>query len=343
MRRVSSLQGEDIDEYWVLKSYPIEERVSRLKQVMALYNRNGVTSIRDLSVSRRDFLAYQQLWSNGELTVRINAIWAPMGHLLDKEELIRQIRAQWGPRTGFGDEWLRIGGLKIHNWGYEKVRAAVLEANRRNWTLAIHHLGGVPVQKIVDILEEADRENPIAGRRFTLEHNFGPLDVLARDEAFNARLRRLGIILAPQPQWGYYGPRDVPLDPKNLEEQNYMPLRDWLEAGLVVTGGSAHPGLPYDPEHPLLGLYWAVTRKHVSGAVLNGDQKLSREMALRLYTTKGAYSTFEENIKGSIESGKLADLVVLSHDYLTVPEDDILNIKVLRTIAGGKTVWKAEP
>jgi hypothetical protein len=341
MRRVFALQGGDIDEYWIMRSYPMQERRKRFKYVMALYNQCGLTSIRDMSVSRRDFIAYQQLWANHELTVRVNAIWAPLGNLLSKEELLRQIREQAGPKSGFGDEWLRVGGIKIHNWGTDKVRAAILEANRWGWTLAIHHLGGLLVTQIVDILEEANKEVPIAGRRFSLEHDFGALDVLGRDENFNARLKRLGLTIAPQPQWGYYGPRDVPLDVKELEKEDYMPLRDWMKAGLNVTGGSDHPGLPYDPDHPLLGLYWSITRKQISGAILNGSQKLTREEALKLYTINGAYATFEEKIKGSIEPGKVADLVVLSDDYLHVPEEKILDIKVLMTMVGGKIVYQA--
>jgi predicted amidohydrolase YtcJ len=116
-----------------------------------------------------------------------------------------------------------------------------------------------------------------------------------------------------------------------------MRVRDWLDAGLRVGGGSDWTLLP---ANPFWILYFFVTRETRLWGVLGSDQRISREEALRLLTINNAYITFEEDVKGSIEPGKLADLVVLSDNYLTVPEAKIRDIKCLMTMLGGKTVYQ---
>ena len=115
------------------------------------------------------------------------------------------------------------------------------------------------------------------------------------------------------------------------------PNRTWLDAGITVKGGS--DVAPYDP---MLGIWSYVTRKNMAGEDMDPAEAITREEALRLYTINGAYGTFEEDVKGSIEAGKLADLVVLSDDLLTVPEDRIRDIKVLKTMVGGETVFERQ-
>ena len=114
-----------------------------------------------------------------------------------------------------------------------------------------------------------------------------------------------------------------------------MPNRTWMDAGVVVKGGS-----DVGPFDPMLGIWTYVTRRNMAGEPMDPDEAITREEALRLYTINGAYGTFEEGIKGSIEAGKLADMVVLSEDLLTVPEDEIKDIQVLATYVGGKEVFR---
>jgi predicted amidohydrolase YtcJ len=109
-----------------------------------------------------------------------------------------------------------------------------------------------------------------------------------------------------------------------------------MDAGVVVKGGS-----DVGPFDPLLGLWTCVTRTNVAGEPMDPTEAITREEALRIYTINGAYGTFEEDIKGSIEPGKLADMLVLSDDLLTVPEDGIREIKVLSTYVGGREVYRA--
>jgi predicted amidohydrolase YtcJ len=107
----------------------------------------------------------------------------------------------------------------------------------------------------------------------------------------------------------------------------------------MVTGGSDNPAVVYDIERPLLGMYAAVTGETLAGVLLPGEG-VTREQVLKMWTINNAYATFEDNLKGSIEPGKLADLTILSADLLSVPEEHIPEIKVTMTIAGGRVVYE---
>lgn len=117
-----------------------------------------------------------------------------------------------------------------------------------------------------------------------------------------------------------------------------QPIRSWLAAGLLVTGGSDCPAVPYDPERPLLGL-WATFSQETLAGVLMPEERIDRETALRIWTINNAVATGEEALKGTIEPGKLADLVVLSDNPLTVPDSDFLSTTIRETIVGGRTVF----
>ncbi len=124
-----------------------------------------------------------------------------------------------------------------------------------------------------------------------------------------------------------------------------MPIRDWLDNGIPISFGTDYPfsgGYEYPTgANPMFCIYNAVTRKIITGVAHDLDQKITREEALRCYTISGAYAIFEEKTRGSIEPGKLADLVVLDKDILTCSEEEIKKTKVLATICGGKIVYSA--
>jgi predicted amidohydrolase YtcJ len=125
--------------------------------------------------------------------------------------------------------------------------------------------------------------------------------------------------------------------------EHFLPLKSFFDTGVVVAGGSDHM-IRFDPRqainayHPFFGMWMTITRKTVDGTVLNPEQRITREQALKMWTLNSAYLTFEEKTKGSIEPGKLADLIVITKDYLTCPEDEIKNIEVLLTVVDGKVV-----
>jgi predicted amidohydrolase YtcJ len=126
--------------------------------------------------------------------------------------------------------------------------------------------------------------------------------------------------------------------------RDFIPLGSMFRAGLIVAGGSDHM-IRFDsrnainPYNPFFGMWMAVTRKTTDGTVLGADEAISREQALRMWTLNGAWLSFEEKLKGSIEPGKLADLVVITKDFLHCPVDEIKDIEAVATVVGGRVVW----
>jgi predicted amidohydrolase YtcJ len=327
----------------------------------AIYNACGIVGTRDMGVSPDEIAAYQAARAQGGLTVRTNLIVGLPARYLSTQEVVAALDGYFGPKQPLGDEWLRLGGLKlvVQNdgwWAYsvEKLNAMVSAANRSGWTLAFHVSSGTAgdaTEAVLAALEAADREVPIAGRRFSYEHGFG----LIQPDHFR-RVARLGMIVAANPLLAYYGAMRSFRMAEVLEQIRIAkvavgggmeraiydwgtPIRSWIEAGLVVTGGSDNPAVVYDVERPLLGMYAAVTGETLAGVLLPGEG-VTREQAVRMWTINNAYATFEEHLKGSIEAGKLADLTVLSDDFLTVPAEQIPNIKILLTMAGGRSVYE---
>jgi len=116
------------------------------------------------------------------------------------------------------------------------------------------------------------------------------------------------------------------------------PHRAWIDEGIMVAGGTDSPVTPY---YPFPSLWTAIARRtELKGTQLGTEQKITREESIKMYTMNGAYLTFEEDLKGSIELGKLADMIIIDRDILTCPEDDIKDTVVLETILNGKTVFK---
>ncbi len=149
----------------------------------------------------------------------------------------------------------------------------------------------------------------------------------------------MGVVVASQPSFLYYLGESFN-ENVGVERSKWVkPHRAWIDNGIVVAAGTDSPVTPYLPFPSL----WAsiARRTEVQGTQMGTEQKVTREEAIRMYTINGAYHTFEEDIKGSIEPGKLADLTIIDKDILTCPLDEIKNTKVLMTFLGGKVVYKA--
>jgi len=278
------------------------------------------------------------------------------------EEIERSLRQYFGPMQGIGSDRLRIGGLKIvvQNdgwWAYSpaKLRAYMLDANRRGWTLALHVTSGYgddAIELVLDILEEADRERPINGRRFSWEHGLG-----LQNPAHYGRVQKLGITISADPLLGWFASlRSLRMheilhtvriaktpaiaDPWERTVRDWgLPFKDWLAAGLLVTGGTDNPAVVYDVDHPLLGMYSALTGETLAGVLLP-DQAPTRVEALRMWTLDNARAVFQADRRGSIEVGKLADLSLLSDDLLECPVERIKDTTVLMTVLGGQVVYE---
>ena len=204
--------------------------------------------------------------------------------------------------------------------------------NLKRWRVATHAVGDAAIDLVLDAYEAANRERSIVGRRWTIEHAFiGRPDHLPR-------MKRLEIALAVQNHLYLAGPSLVAYWGRSRAALT-TPVRMYLDAGLLVSSGTDAPVVPYPP---LWTIYHFVTRDTMTGGVLGTDQRITRPEALRLATINNARLLFEESIKGSIEVGKLADLVVLSDDILTSAEAKIRDASVVMTIVGGRIVHSTD-
>ena len=348
------------ERLWDLLQYDAETATRAIVAQMRKFNAAGITGTRDMGVSTYDLDDYLAVARRGDATVRMELLLGLPAQHWSIEQIDSALASYFGPKQGFGDEWVRVGGLKLvaQNYGYwttspTKIRHFLQEGNRRGWRFAIHGTPGDlgnDIEVILDAMEAAHAESPIDGARWSYEHAFG----LVQPE-YHDRLRKLGVIIAANPMLSYFGAgralsmhetmESVKLA-KGAQELSALqrtvlewgqPVRSWLDAGLVVTGGTDCPAVAYDPERPLLGLWTTFSQDTLAGCLMP-DETVSRLEALKIWTTNNAYATMEEGIKGSIEPGKLADLVILSGDLLEVPDEDFLDIKVLETIVGGQTV-----
>jgi predicted amidohydrolase YtcJ len=276
---------------------------------------------------------------------------------IDDAARLRGTIEGWNLNPDEGDEWVRVGGIKlmidggfeggwmrepyVEPWGeggkyagvhapVEAYRAAVKVVNALGWRVATHAVGDAAIDLALDAYEAANRERSITGRRWSIEHGF-----IARADHF-PRMQALGLVISAQDHLYLAGPSLVNYwGPARAARTT--PMRAYLDAGLVVAGGTDSAVVPYPP---LWAIYHFVTRDTISGGVLGADQAITRAEALRVLTINNAYLTFEERLKGSIERGKLADLVVVPRDILTCPAKDIERMDVQLTMVGGKVVYR---
>ncbi len=220
----------------------------------------------------------------------------------------------------------------LNTQSVEDIKATAKFAIENGFQLATHSIGDRANRETLDIYEEAFKAHPDkANLRWRIEHaqHLSPPDI--------QRFSRLGVIPAMQ---AIHCTSDAPwvykrLGEKRAEEGAYV-WRKLMAAGSIISNGT---DVPVEPIDPMSCFYAAVTRKLKDGTTFFLDQKMTREEALRAYTMNGAYAGFEENLKGSLTPGKHADIVVLSRDILTCPEDDIPGTEVLYTIIGGRILY----
>ena len=357
-----ALNGELVDTARALVHLPPAGPLNPtiIERQMRLLNTVGLTSIRipgSFQFGGDQVAAYrmfQDLKREGRLTMRVNYLMRIFDY--SSVDKVKATIASWNIKPDEGDEWLRIGGMKtLVDGGFEggnmrepysepygrggKFRGievvprsqyipVVLELNRLGWRVATHAVGDAAVDEVLDAYEAADRERSIKGKRWTIEHFF-----IARPDHF-PRVRALDLMISAQDHLYLAAPSVARYWGRERAEQ-VTPMRTFLDQGFPVAGGTDSPVIPYNP---FWAMYHFITRDTISDGVYGANQRISREEALRVYTINNARLTFEENLKGSIERGKLADLVILSADYLTVPEKEIEQLKPVATMVGGRFV-----
>jgi hypothetical protein len=201
--------------------------------------------------------------------------------------------------------------------------------------------GNRGVDIVLNAIEAASKDTDIVKRRYNFIHAY------FADAETAKRVARLGAVVDTQPMW-FYKDGDAlikALGPKYMN--TFIGVKTWKDNGVTVALNADHmqgfdPIGALNPYHPLLAMQATITRKTQGGQVIGPAERISREDALRMTTINAAYIGFEETKKGSIEVGKLADLAILTQDFLTVPEDQIMNIKSFLTIVDGKVVYQAQ-
>jgi hypothetical protein len=211
----------------------------------------------------------------------------------------------------------------------EEVYKYAHKAHTNGWQIGVHANGDVGIDKTLNIYERLQKQYPRTDPRFRLEHCTVINDELVR------RIKELNAIPNPFSTYVYFhGEKMKQYGKERLE--NMFAVRSFLDAGIKVTQTSDYPPGPYEP---MMALQSSVTRTDISGNIWGPSQKITVDEAIKVGTIHGAYASYEEGIKGSLEKGKLADLVVLDKDPRKVDPMEIIDIPIERTMVGGKWMY----
>ena len=333
-------------------TWPVMDRAVR-QQSATISSQNmaaaGLTSTTDAYGTLDDFVAYQDARDAGELYFRLSFMPGGNSKVYEGFKIA-------GVRTGFGDEMIRIGAVKfsadgsasertmymstpfegtddhgILTMSQEEIYAAVDDAVAHGFRVGIHANGDLTIDMVLNAYERVLRNHEGPNPRHRIEHcSLVNPDLLAR-------IKAAGVVPAPFYTYAYYhGNKWVDYGAEKME--NMFAHKSFLDYGIPVAPASDYTPGPYEP---MMAIQSMVTRKDVRGRVWGANQRVSVTEAMRICTVHGAYASFEEDIKGTLSAGKLADLVILENDPHDVDPDSIVDIRIVRTILGGKTVYEA--
>ena len=325
-----------------------EQRKDGVKLITELMTKSGLTSVHQTGASRNDMLAYQDARAEGNMRFRMYLF--PRGQLFN--DLVNA-----GVRSGMGDEVFRIGAVKFtadgsasertmrmstpfegrpDDYGLlymteEEIHESVENAHRNDFQVAIHANGDVTIEMVLNAYQRVQELWPRNNPRHRIEHCS-----LVNPELLT-RIKNLGVIPAPFYTYiHYHGNKWVEY---GEEKMRWMfAHRSFLDYGIPVAPASDYTPGPYEP---MMAIQSMVTRKDFDGRIWGPNQRITIDEALRICTMNGAYASFEEDIKGSISVGKLADFVILANDPHDVDPDEIKNIEIVRTVVGGTTMYGA--
>jgi len=348
-----------------------DDYLRRMRILLAHYNSVGITSISDGDTSDEEVEIFRQLKESGQLTCRtFMVLHVEANDPFDKIEA-RIHQAAQNPLHQPNDMlWLRgiksylDGGMltgsayMLQPWGVSKVYSITDPAYRgmryiepdRLYKLArlalengfqftVHAVGDGAVQAIVEAYERVNRDFPVHDLRPSITHaNFMTADIIHK-------MKELGVVANLQPDWLYLDGATLRRQFGDARLEYFQPYKTLFEEGVIVGGGSDHMQKigslrSINQYNPFLGMWITLTRQpRWTDQPLHPEQRITREQALRLYTINNAYLTFEENQKGSLEKGKLADFIILDRDILTCPLDEVKDIQVDATYLGGKLIY----
>ncbi len=322
------------------------DRQAGIKHISEKMTSSGLTSVHHAGGGTDMLIALQDAYGAGEMRYRM--YFFPRG-----QNIFNALKTA-GIYTGFGDEWLRIGPVKygcdgscsgrtmamstpyegrpddygILTMTQEQVHEAVEEAHRHNFQVGIHANGDVAIDMVLNAYERVQKNWPRPDPRHRIEHcTYVNPDILQR-------MNTLGVI--PAPFWTYAHYHGNKWDAYGQEKLKwFFAHRSFLDYDIPVAGASDYVPGPYEP---LMAIQSMVTRKDFMGRVWGANQRVTVDEALKIGTVNGAHASFEENIKGSITAGKLADFAILEKDPHDVDPETIKKIKVVRTVVGGITM-----
>ena len=324
------------------------------------YLRWGITSIVEPGVTPALCRAYQNLYAQGKLTLRVNLMpnWHGFAVKQEREHMDRLIE-EMGFYTGFGDHWLRLGALKMaidggltsrsayKSWPYvdeERARSdvplrldmdeldgLVEKAHANGWSVGIHVVGDLSQERAVKAIHRAFQMHG-GERRHQIIHGYYPTKASLR------LMKEANIIAAVQPAFIYGEADGYPWLLSLAKQREFLPLRSYHASGIVVALSTDMPSAHFNP---FWGMYAAVTRKGMRGHQLGSEEAVPWPLALRMMTLHGAYLTGEEHDKGSLEVGKLADLALLDRDLVQITPEAIRHLTVLMTMVNGRILYQA--
>ncbi|MBM7587406.1 putative amidohydrolase YtcJ [Bacillus pakistanensis] len=315
----------------------------------------GITSIHDAGgVSAANMRSLQSAVKKDLLKQRVYVIYCALNESVPYAKDVLKT----GIVTGLGDEKYKIGPVKVfldgsstgptiatrkpytsdqENYGIkylsqEELDELFLEAHKMGWQITAHAQGDAAIEMLLNTYEKANKLHPRKDHRHRIEH----ADVAMPD--LIERMKELEVIPIPNPAFLYeFG--DIYLHHYGERVNHMYPLNDYLQNGIKAAIGSDSPVTDFSP---MRGLYEAVHRKSQSNQDAGIHQRVPILEAIRMYTINGAYASFEEDFKGSIEPGKVADLIVLDRSILNTERKEILDIEVLMTMIDGKRVYETE-
>ncbi len=335
----------------------VKSRERYIKEAANEYVRWGITSLIDPGVDPLTMRAYQNVREAGDLPLRINMM--PVWHGLRswQDEALEGRLGHLGIYTNFGDEWLRMGALKMAIDGGLGSKTALMhepyidgttseiplrldsdrlqqwftEGQSAGWSIGIHCCGDLAQDMACEAFDGVVEKLPAADVRHNIIHGY-----FATDKALDTMQRR-NIAVSAQPGFIWIE-GDIYFDVVPEEKlSDFKPLKTYSERGILVAANSDMTSNHYNP---FWGIHSAVTRKTARGRVLGTSEAVDRMHALRMFTQNGAYLTFEENEKGSLELGKLADVAVLNDDFAAVGSDELRDLRVDMTIIDGEVVYR---
>lgn len=353
-------QAQNLVVYLVVP-YPVETLRTAVGRASRVFAAEGLTHVTEAGIGRGwlgksplELAAYQRARDEGELSVRVQLMptVAALHDLDGHEDDAMRFGLDLGMRTGFGDDWLRLGPMKIwldgslvartaavqepfcdhgHGTGYlqddpERMRRQLLDAHAGGWRVAAHAIGDRAVDLALDAFAEAQRRRPRPHVRHRVEH----AGVTRPDQV--ARLAELGVTPVPQHRF-LYEIGDTMAAALGPDRKHHLYRHaSLLDAGLHVPGSSDRP---VADGAPLAAMQSMVERRTADGDLLGPDERVDALTALRAYTTETAWVAGEENERGRLAPGYLADFVLLGDDVTAVPSDRIASTEVVATFAGG--------